>query len=184
MMVQLAQLPRWHPQTHPAAEALLHYSTYSKSCFLGKSPSLKLLLLAVFFISWSDWCPPQCHSSWDLLVFPNANFPHDPSLHFHTQPSDGPCLFPKVLSAPYCHLCSYPCKLSAPILRVLRYLRLLLIVQLTVMCLDENCNFNLNPDISVCPLQFQGKNVNVSPIGFDTIKQTQGIYSPLVLKKI
>lgn len=53
-----------------------------------------------------------------------------------------------------------------------------------VMCLDENCNFDLNPDISVCPLQFQGKNENVSSIGFDTIKQTQGIYDPLVLKKI
>lgn len=49
---------------------------------------------------------------------------------------------------------------------------------------DENCNFVLKPDISVWPLQFQGKNENTSSIGFDTRKQTQGIYNNLVLKKI
>lgn len=54
--------------------------------FLGKSPWLKLLLLALFFISWSDCCPSQWHSSWDLLVFPNPNFPCEPPftvIHSH-----------------------------------------------------------------------------------------------------
>lgn len=53
-----------------------------------------------------------------------------------------------------------------------------------VICLDENCNFDLKPDISVWSLQFQAKNENKSSVGFNTRRQTQETCNHLVLKKI
>lgn len=53
-----------------------------------------------------------------------------------------------------------------------------------IIPLDENCNFDIKPDMSVWPLQFQGKNENTSSVDFDFRRQTQGTYSHLVLKKI
>lgn len=53
-----------------------------------------------------------------------------------------------------------------------------------VIRLDENCSFDLKPEISVWPLQFQGKKWNTSSVGFDTRRQTQGTYNHSVLKKL